>query len=49
MIETILGVLLVLILISLFVPAFAAFRVPGGLLGLVLLVVLIWLLVSGGS
>ncbi|MDP8961506.1 MAG: hypothetical protein M3N32_07835 [Actinomycetota bacterium] len=49
MLEAILGVLLLLILISLFVPAFAAFRIPGGILGLILLVALIWVLVGDGG
>ncbi|MDQ3932858.1 MAG: DUF3309 domain-containing protein [Actinomycetota bacterium] len=49
MIETILIVLLILILISMFVPGLAGFRVPGGVLGLILLIVLIWVLVGGGG
>lgn len=49
MIETILVVLLVLILIGMFVPRLAAFRMPGGVLGLILIIVLIWVLVGGGD
>lgn len=49
MIETILVILLILILISMFLPRLAAFRIPGGVLGLILIIVLIWVLVEGGS
>lgn len=49
MIETLLVVLLILLLIGMFVPRLAAFRIPGGLLGLILLIALIWVLVGGGS
>ncbi len=49
MLETILIVLLILILIGLFVPRLAAFRIPGGVLALILLIVLIWVLVGGGG
>ncbi len=49
MLETILIVLLLLILIGMFVPGLAAFRVPGGVLGLILIIVLIWVIVGGGS
>ncbi len=49
MIETILVVLLILILVSMFIPRMAAFRIPGGVLGLILIIVLIWVLVGGGG
>lgn len=49
MLETILIVLLILILIGMFVPRMAAFRLPGGVLGLILIIVLIWVLVGGGG
>ncbi|MFN2555523.1 MAG: DUF3309 domain-containing protein [Nitriliruptorales bacterium] len=49
MLETILIVLLILVLLGMFVPRLAAFRIPGGVLGLILLIVLIWVLVGGGG